>query len=51
MLDEQQPPARLENPPYFSQRRDRVCDRAQRPRHHDRIEGRISEGELLSRGS
>jgi len=50
MLDEKQPAARLENPAHLAQRRDRVCDRAEAPCHHNRIEDRICKGKLFRRG-
>src|SRR6516225_9357949 len=50
MLDEKQPATRLENPAHLAQRRDRVCDRAEGPGHHNRIKDCICKGKLLRRG-
>src|ERR1700720_1596879 len=43
VLDENQSPARPENPPHVGERRDRIRDRAQGPGHHDCIEYRVKE--------
>src|SRR6516162_3427220 len=49
VLDEQQPPAWLSNPPHLDQRGDRIRDRAQRPGHNDGIEGRVGKRNMLRR--
>src|SRR5580700_5557368 len=51
VLDENQSPARPENPPHDGERRERIRDRAQGPGHHDGIEYRISNGQVFRRGS
>jgi len=51
VLDENQSPTRLENPPQFSERRDRIWDGAQGPGHYDRIEDRIRKREVFRRSS